>query len=182
MKILGVAGSLRSASYNRGLLTAAGELAPASMTIVRFELDGIPLYNADLDSDERRPAEVTRLKAAVADADALLIATPEYNHSLSGVLQNAIDWVSRPGGKSPLNAKPVAIMGASTGAIGTARAQQQLRLVLSSTLSLVMPHGGVAVGKAGDKFNADGVLTDEPTRQFLTSFLNDFAAWTERFR
>lgn len=97
MRVLGIAGSLRRASYNRGLLEAARQLAPQSMTIERFDLDAIPLYNADLDADGARPAEVERLKTAVAGADALLIVTPEYNHSVPGLLQNAIDWASRPG-------------------------------------------------------------------------------------
>src|SRR3954452_10718597 len=146
MRVLGIAGSLRRASYNRGLIAAAVQLAPGSMTIEPFDLAGIPLYNGDIDDDERRPAEVVRLKEAIAGSDAVLIATPEYNHSVPGVLQNAIDWASRPGGKSPFVGKPAALMGASPGAIGTARAQQQLKLVLLSTLAAVMPHPGVAVG------------------------------------
>src|SRR3954468_20992866 len=127
MKVLGIAGSLRRASSNRGLLAAAVQLAPGSMTIEPFDLAGIPLYNADLDADERRPDEVVRLKAAIAAADAVLIATPEYNHSIPGVLQNAIDWASRPGNNSPLRGKPAAIVSVSTGVIGAARAQQQLK-------------------------------------------------------
>src|SRR3954470_19538343 len=119
MDVLGFAGSLRRESYNRGLLDAASKRAPPTMTILPFDLAPIPLYNADLDSDEQRPAEVTLLKDAVAAADAVLIATPEYNHSVPGVLQNAIDWVSRPGGRSVLKGKPVAIMGSSTGAVGS---------------------------------------------------------------
>src|ERR1700716_2059808 len=99
MRILGIAGSLRRASYNRALIEAARELAPAGTRIAPFDLDNIPLYNDDFDVD--------RLKQAVADADGLLISTPEYNHSVSGVLQNAIDWVSRPTMKSPLVAKPI---------------------------------------------------------------------------
>ena len=180
MNVLGIAGSLRRESYNRHLLAAARQLAPPSMTIEPFDLSGIPLYNADLDTDERRPAEVTRLKAAVAAADAVLIATPEYNHSIPGVLQNAIDWVSRPGNNSPLKGKPAAIMGASVGVIGTARAQQQLKLVLMSTLALVLPHPGVAVAQAADKFDASGSLTHEPTRQFVAAFLAALERWTQR--
>ena len=180
MDVLGFAGSLRRGSYNRGLLDAARELAPPTMTIEPFDLAPIPLYNADLDSDERRPAEVTQLKQAVAAAQAVLIATPEYNHSVPGVLQNAIDWISRPGGKSVLKDKPVAIIGASTGAIGSARAQQQLKLVLMSTLSLVLPHPGVVVGLAMEKFDGSGTLTHEHTRRFVAAFLRDLEAWTAR--
>jgi chromate reductase len=122
MRVIGIAGSLRRESYNRSLLEAARALAPAALTIVPFQLNDIPLYNADYDADHLRPAEVTRLKQEIAEADALLVVTPEYNHSVPGVLQNAIDWASRPGGKSPLAGKPAAVMGASTGAIGSARA------------------------------------------------------------
>ena len=180
MKVLGIAGSLRRGSYNRALLEAARQLAPASLTIDRFDLDAVPLYNADLDADGVRPAEVERLKTAVTGADAVLIVSPEYNHSVPGVLQNAIDWASRPGLTSPLAGKPAGIMGASTGAIGTARGQQQLKLVLMSTLSLVMPHAGVTVGQAAEKFDASGMLTHEPTRQFVAAYLKELEAWTRR--
>jgi chromate reductase len=177
---MGIAGSLRRGSYNRSLLEAARVLAPPTMTVVPFPLDEIPLYNADFDADHLRPPEVARLKQTVADADALLIATPEYNHSVPGVLQNAIDWASRPGLASPLSGKPVAIMGASTGAVGTARCQQQLKLVLMSTLALVMPHAGVLVGLAPQKFDPSGELVHEPTRQFIAAFLLDLEKWTHR--
>jgi chromate reductase len=180
MRVTGIAGSLRRGSYNRALLEAARQLAPAAMTIEPFDITAIPLYDADLDGGGRRPAEVERLKQTIADADALLFATPEYNHSVPGVLQNAIDWASRPGGKSPFVGKPAALMGASPGAIGTARAQQQLKLVLLSTLAAVMPHPGVAVGNVGEKINPAGELVHEPTRQFLRSFLQDLWEWTHR--
>jgi chromate reductase len=182
MNVLGLAGSLRQGSYNRRLLEAARHLAPAAMRIEPFTLEAIPLYNADLDVDDRRPDEVTRLKRAIAAADGLLIATPEYNHSVPGVLQNAIDWASRPGLKSPLAGKPAGIIGASTGAIASARAQQQLKLVLMSTLALVMPHNGIAVGQAAEKFDAAGVLTHEPTRQFVAAYLKELEAWVQRLR
>ena len=180
MKVLGIAGSLRRGSYNRGLLEAARQLAPPSMTLERFDLDAVPLYNADLDADGVRPAEVERLKKAVADADAVLIVSPEYNHSVPGVLQNAIDWASRPGMTSVLAGKPAGIMGVSGSAIGTARAQQQLKLVLMSTLALVLPHAGVVVGNATEKFDASGSLTHEPTRQFVAAYLKELAVWTRR--
>ena len=137
-------------------------------------------HNADYDADHLRPPEVTLLKQTVAECDALLIATPEYNHSVPGVLQNAIDWASRPGLKSPLAGKPVAIMGAATGAVGTARAQQQLKLALLSTLALVMPHAGILVSHAAEKFDASGALVHEPTRQFIAKFLTDLEAWVRR--
>jgi len=111
----------------------------------------------------------------------LLISSPEYNHSVPGVLQNAIDWVSRPAAKSVLVGKPIALMGASTGAVGTARAQQALKLVMMSTLAHVMPHPGVLVGQSGEKFDANGGgLTHEPTRAFLRTFLGEFDAYVRR--
>jgi chromate reductase len=177
---MGIAGSLRRGSYNRGLINAAQELAPSGWTIVTFPLDALPLYDADYDADHLRPPEVAQFKQAVTEADALLIATPEYNHGVPGVLKNAIDWASRPGLQSPLVGKPVAIIGAAAGAIGTARAQQELKLVLMSTLALVMPHPGVLVANAADKFDASGALVHEPTRQFLAKFLTDLEAWTKR--
>ena len=180
MRVLGIAGSLRRGSYNRALLEAARQLTPPDMAVEPFALDRIPLYNADLDADGQRPDEVERLKQAVSAADALLFVTPEYNHSVPGVLQNAIDWASRPGMKSPLAGKPAGLMGASTGAIGSARAQQQLKLVLMSTLSLVLPHAGVVVGQAPEKFDAAGTLTHEPTRHFIAAYLRALEAWTRR--
>src|SRR5712692_9539090 len=123
LQVLGIAGSLRRGSYNRALLETAREMAPETMRIDPFGLHDIPLYNADLDSDDKRPGEVKRLKQAIAEADAVLIATPEYNHGVAGVLKNAIDWASRPNFNSPFVNKPVAIMGASGGMAGTARAQ-----------------------------------------------------------
>ncbi|HEX7049084.1 MAG TPA: NAD(P)H-dependent oxidoreductase [Longimicrobiales bacterium] len=178
--VLGIAGSLRERSLNRFLLDAARTLAPRGMSIEPFDLAGIPLYNADLDADGRRPADVERFKRAITDADALLIATPEYNYGVPGVLKNAIDWASRPSFRSPLAGKPAAIMGASGGAIGTARAQEQLKLTLLATLAPVLPHPAVTVARAREKFNADGDLVDAATRDLLAGFLNEFAAWVRR--
>lgn len=180
IRVLGIAGSLRERSLNRSLLAAARELAPEGMSIDIFDLKDIPLYNQDLDVDGLRPAAVEGLRKAIQEADALLIATPEYNHSVPGVLQNAIDWASRPPRRSSLVGKPVAVMGASPGSIGAARAQEHLRLVLHATLALVMPHPGVAVGNAREKFDEDGNLVDEPTRRFIVNFLQDLEAWTRR--
>jgi chromate reductase len=180
MKILAIAGSLRRASYNRALVEAARAVARAPLRIDTFDLDDIPLYNADFDVDELRPPEVDRLKRELTAADGLLISTPEYNHSVPGVLQNAIDWVSRPAMRSPLVGKPVAIMSAATGAIGGARAQQQLKLALLSTMALLMPHPGVVVGMAQEKFDASNELVHDPTRRFLATFVRDFGEWMER--
>jgi len=181
LRILGIAGSLRTGSYNRALLQAAQELAPQGMAIVTFDLDAIPPYNADVEA-QGFPAPVVAFKAAIAEADALLIATPEYNHSIPGVLKNALDWASRPAASTPLNGKPAAVMGASTGVIGTARAQQHLRLVCSYLNMLVLNQPEVLVGRARDKFDASGRLTDEPTRQFMAKFLQAFVQWVARVR
>jgi chromate reductase, NAD(P)H dehydrogenase (quinone) len=182
LRILAIAGSIRRASWNRRLLDAAAALAPEGVRVEPFDLRDVPIYDADLDTDELRPEPVRRLKQAVADADALLIATPEFNHSIPGVLQNAIDWISRPAMKSALADKPVGIMGASPGALGAARAQQHLKLVLMATLAQVMPHPGVSIGMVAEKFAADGTLAHEPTRRFVAAFMAQLAGWTRRLR
>src|SRR5512132_727349 len=128
IRILGIAGSLRRGSYNRAALRAATELAPKGVTVETLELGGIPPF--DQDEERNPPAKVTELKRRMREANAILFVTPEYNWSVSGVLKNAIDWASRPHGDSACNGKPAAIMGASTGAIGTARAQNHLRQIL----------------------------------------------------
>jgi len=175
-----MAGSLRRASYNRALLRAAQELAPSTLRIEVHELGDVPLYNEDVEKTGV-PDSVARLRAAVGKADGLLIATPEYNHGVPGVLKNTIDWLSRPPRGSVLNGKPAAIMGASLGVVGTARSQSQLRqaFVFTNTPALLQPE--VLVGKAADKFDAEGKLTDQATRDFLVVFLNRFVAWMTRF-
>jgi chromate reductase len=180
LQVVGIAGSLRAESWNRKLLAASVELAPPAIAIVPFDLADIPLYNGDLDSDERRPEPVQRLKDAVSLANGVLFVSPEYNHSVPGVLQNAIDWISRPAGKSPLAAKPVGLMGASRGLVGTARMQQVLKLTLYSTLARVMPHPGVVVGTVHQKFDESGRLTDSATRDFIAAYLKQLAAWISK--
>ncbi len=179
--ILGVPGSLRRLSYNRGLLQAARELAPEGMEIEIADLLAIPLYNADVEAEGIPPA-VQTFKTRIEAADGLLFATPEYNHLISGVLKNAIDWASRPAGKSALRRKPAAIMGASGGTSGTARAQLALRQVLTSNECYVLPVPQVLVAGAHDRFDANGRLTDEPTRQAIRSLLDVLPGWIERFR
>ncbi len=181
LRVLGIAGSLRQASYNRALLEAACELAPAAMEIVTFDLRPIPMYDGDVDA-AGPPEPVLALKQAIKDADALLFSTPEYNYSIPGVLKNAIDWASRPARGSVLNGKPAAIMGATPGGFGTARAQLHLRqiFVFTQTHPLTLPE--VLVAKAHEKFDASGRLTDEPTREIVRALLVSLAAWTERFR
>jgi chromate reductase len=179
LAFLGIAGSLRRASFNRGLIRAAVELAPEGTRVVSFDLADVPMYNADVEA-AGDPEAVVALKEAIAMADALLIATPEYNHCVPGVLKNAIDWASRPARQSVLTGKPVAIMGASTGRGATARAQAHLRDGLAYTNGLVLPLPEVLVSLAGDKFDAEGTLLDEPTRQDVRDLLRALAAWTRR--
>lgn len=181
LTILGIAGSLRRASYNRGLIRAAVELAPAGMTVVPYDLAEIPLFNADVEA-EGDPGAVAEFKRAIAGADALLISTPEYNHCVPGVLKNAIDWASRPARRSVLSEKPVAILGASTGRGATARAQAHLRDGLAFTNGLVLPLPEVLVALAGERFDDAGDLTDEETRAEVRDLLVALAAWTRRLR
>jgi chromate reductase, NAD(P)H dehydrogenase (quinone) len=182
MRVMGIAGSIRRGSFNRALLDAAVELAPQGMQVVPWDrLRDVPMYDAGLDTDEPRPESVVDLKRTIAEADGLLIVTPEYNYSVPGVLKNAIDWASRPGHKSPLAHRPVAITGAAGGVVGTARAQIHLREIMYSTLARVMPHPGVLVNLAAQKFQ-EGRLTDEPTRTLLASFLGEFQAYIRQMR
>ncbi|HUK95065.1 MAG TPA: NAD(P)H-dependent oxidoreductase [Gaiellaceae bacterium] len=174
MKILGIAGSLRSGSYNRALLQAARELAPAGVEIDEFDLRELPFYDGDVEA-AGDPDSVAAFKDAIRAADAILIATPEYNHGIPGVLKNAIDWASRPALASPLVGKPVAIMGASTGRGGTARAQRQLRDVLALSHPLVLDEPEVRVPEAFMRFDEEGVLVDEEARRSISSLLDSLA-------
>ena len=181
IQILGIAGSLRRASYNRGLVRAAADLAPAGTAIRILDLADIPLYNQDVE-DAGEPASVVELKSAIRGADALLVATPEYNHGVPGVLKNALDWASRPRATSPLTDKPVAVMGASPGRGATARAQTQLRDAFVFTGACVMPLPELLVGAAASHFDADGNLTDPEIRSGLAELLDALEAWTLRVR
>ena len=180
-RVLALAGSLRAGSYNRALLRAALELAPAELEITVFErLGDIPPYNADVEA-QGDPEPVGALKQAIAAASGLLVATPEYNYGVPGVLKNAIDWASRPPRNSVLNAKPAAIMGATPGMLGTARAQAALRQSFVFTDTRVMQQPEVFVARAREKFSEDGRLTDEATRKVLAGMLQSFAAWIKIF-
>ena len=181
LTILGIAGSLRGASYNRGLIRAASQVAPAGTNLVSYDLAEIPMFNADVEANGDPPA-VADFKRAIAAADALLIATPEYNHCVPGVLKNAIDWASRPPRRSVLTDKPVAIMGASSGRGATARAQAHLRDGLAYTNGFVLPLPEVLVDFAGEKFDDDGNLTDDDTREEVRDLLVSLAAWTRRLQ
>ena len=177
-RLVGISGSLRRSSLNTALLRSAEELVPEGTTLVVASLVDIPLYNGDLDVDGG-PPPVQELKRQIGEADGLVFATPEYNYGIPGVLKNAIDWASRPAFKSVLAAKPVAVVGAAPGVIGTARAQAQLRQVLFGTLSEVFPYPEVLVGKAHERIQ-DGRLQDEPTRASLRQMLEAFVAWIHR--
>lgn len=180
LAILGLAGSLRRASYNRALLWAAAELAPEGIRIDIFDLAEVPLYNGDLEA-EGDPQGVARLKQAIAAADAVLMATPEYNHGVPAVMKNAVDWASRPPGSAPLGGKPVGIIGASPGITGTARGQSQLRQAFEFTDSYCMAQPELLVFKAHEKFDGEGRLTDQATVKYLARYLDSFAAWVRRF-
>ena len=181
LSFLGVAGSLRRGSYNRGLIRAASEVAPPGLSVSAYDLTDIPLYNADVEA-EGDPEPVAAFKRAIAAADALLIATPEYNHCIPGVLKNAIDWASRPPRQSALSGKPVAVMGATPAPSGTARAQAQLRDGLTYTNGLVLPLPEVLVGLARDKFDEEGNLLGAETRGEVRELLVALAAWTRRLQ
>jgi len=178
--IFSFAGSLRNGSYNKALLRAAAELLPGNAELEIFNLEGIPLFNADL--EQSPPESVREFKAGVRTADALLISTPEYNYSIPGVLKNVIDWGSRPYGDNCFEDKPVAIMGASTGMIGTARAQYHLRqsCVFLNMHPVNSPE--VMVPFAHDKINKDGRLTDEQTRAKIRELIDSLAAWAGRLK
>ena len=178
--ILGIAGSLRRQSYNRGALRAATKLLPEGATLDVFELDGIPGFNQD--QEQNPPAKVVELKKRVRGADAILFVTPEYNYSIPGVLKNAIDWASRPYGDSAWNGKPAAIMGASIGGIATARAQYHLRQIMVFLNMFPINQPEVMIGNAADRFDAEGNLTDETTKDYIRRLLQNLVEWTMRIQ
>jgi chromate reductase, NAD(P)H dehydrogenase (quinone) len=166
MTVLGISGSLRGDSHNRRLLHAAAELFPGDVEVEIWDgLKAIPPYDEDDDGDSA-PAAVAQLRAAIDGADALFFSTPEYNHSIPGVLKNAVDWASRPAGASAFMNKPVAVVGASTGAFGAVWAQAELRKVLASTGARVV-EGELALGHAHERFDDDGRLLDANLREEL---------------
>jgi len=179
MKVLGISGSLRKASFNTMALRAAAGLAPDGMSIEMADIRDIPLYDEDLRSASGEPQAVARLKAQIAAADAVLIVTPEYNYSIPGVLKNAIDWVSRPPG-AVFDGKVVGIIGASPGPLGTARAQYDLRKMMVFLNAFVVNKPEVFIREAAGKFNAGGELTDEPTRKVIGDLLGSIQKLKQR--
>jgi len=180
LQVLGIAGSLRRGSYNRALLRAAAAVAPDGLRLEIAEIGSIPLFDADLEASGT-PEPVQTFRRRIVEADALLIATPEYNRSIPGVLKNAIDWASRPPNQ-PLAGKPLGIFGASDGQWGTVRAQVHLRAICSALGMLVLARPELMVSHAHQKFDAAGELTDEPTRELLRKYLVALRDWTLRLQ
>jgi chromate reductase len=176
--ILGFAGSLRKGSYNKSILSAALEIVPGDAVLEIIDLEGIPPFNQDLEGNPPEP--VKDFKAKIRAADAILVATPEYNYSIPGVLKNAIDWASRPYGDNAFNGKPVAIMGASPGMLGTARAQYHLRQCFVFLNMYPLNHPEVMVPSANEKIGPDGKVTDEKTKKKIRELLESLVVWTRR--
>lgn len=179
--VLGISGSLRQGSYNTAALRAAAELAPAGMTIEIASLDKLPLYDADVERAEGLPPPVQELHDRIRASDALLIATPEYNFSISGVLKNAIDWASRGGADAPINGKPAAILGAG-GRSGTLRAQLHLRQILAHNDLRVVQKPEVLIDGAWSKFDESGRLNHDRHRDQIRRLLEALADVVGRYR
>jgi chromate reductase, NAD(P)H dehydrogenase (quinone) len=180
LKILGFAGSLRRDSYNKSLLRSASRLLPPQMSLEIFDLSEIPPYNQDLDSN--MPPKVKEFKTKIRESDAILIATPEYNYSVPGVLKNAIDYASRPYGDNAFDDKPVAIMSASVGMIGGARAQYHLRQMFVFLNMHPVNFPEVIVTFASGKFDSEGNLLDDNTKKYLKQLLQNLMNWTQRLK
>jgi len=180
VKILGFVGSLRKGSYNKALMRAAVALVPDDAAIEVFDLEGIPPFNQDLESQP--PQIVKEFKAKIRKADAILIASPEYNYSVPGVLKNAIDWASRPYGDSAFEGKPVALMSASVGSLGGARAQYHLRQSFVFLNMHPLNHPEVMMPFAEDNVDAEGNVTNEQTKQLIRELLEALVQWTRKLK
>ena len=178
VRILGIPGSLRQGSYNKAALRAAQELLPEGAMLEIFDLEGLPLFNED--AERLLPARVVELKAQIREADAIVIATPEYNYSVPGVLKNAIDWASRPYSDNAWDGKPVAIMGASPGPFGTTRVQYHLRQTFVFLNMHPVNRPEVMLSNAAQRFDAHGRLVDEGSRTRIRQLLEALVAWTRR--
>ena len=176
LHLIGISGSLRKDSYNSALLRAAQELLPAGMQLEIADINAIPLYNGDVEI-AHFPESVIALREKIRKADGLLIATPEYNYSMSGVIKNTIDWLSRPYNDPVLSGKPLAVMGASLGMMGSARAQYHLRQSAVFLNMHVLNKPELFIAAANSKFDAALKLTDQPTRDVLAQLLQAFAVW-----
>jgi chromate reductase, NAD(P)H dehydrogenase (quinone) len=180
MKILGISGSLRKSSYNTAILRACAELMPQGMTLSIARIDDLPMFNQDL-FDAGLPEPVKRLRGEIAAADGVLLASPEYNFSLTAAMKNAIDWSSRPPNQSWQD-KPVAMFSASAGPLGGARVQYDIRRILVQLWAHVLPRPEVFIGGVQGKVDAQGKITDEATRKFLTELLAGLGAWVTRMQ
>ena len=180
ISILGFAGSLRKGSYNKALLRAAMEVVPKEAELEAFDLEGIPPFNQDLENTP--PERVKEFKKKIKAADALLMATPEANYTIPGVLKNAMDWASRPYGDNAFDGKPVGIMGATIGNLGTARAQYHLRQTFVWLNMYPINAPEVMVSVAQDKVDANGRLTDQKTREKIKELLESLVAWARKFK
>jgi chromate reductase len=180
IKVLAFAGSLRTGSYNKALIRAAMEVAPENVAIEVFDLEGIPPFNQEFEANP--PQKVAEFKEKIKNADALLIATPEYNYSIPGVLKNAIDWASRPKAETPLEGKPVAIMSASTGRLGGARAQYHLRQSFIFLNMHPVNRPEVMLSDAAHNVDANGKVTNEQTRQLIKQLMDSLSSWTNRLK
>jgi NAD(P)H-dependent FMN reductase len=180
--LIGLSGSLRKGSFNTALLRAAAELMPAGSALKVETIHGIPLYDGDVEAAEGVPARVTELKDAVAAADGLILATPEYNNSLPGPLKNAIDWMTRPPAdiKKVFGDKPVAVIGATPGSFGTILSQNAWLPVLRVLRTQPWCGGRLLLPRAQAAFDSSGVLTDPAIRDQLREFVNGFVAFAAR--
>lgn len=178
-KILGLAGSLRKKSFNASLLKAAAELAPQGCEVEIGTIRGIPLYDADIESEQGVPAAVGELKDRIAASDGLLLVTPEYNHSIPGVFKNAIDWLSRPPKDAPrvFGNRPVGLMGATTGSAGTQMSQTAWLPILHALRMRPWFGKALQVARAGELFDDSGTLTDDDMRERLQKYMEGFAAF-----
>jgi chromate reductase, NAD(P)H dehydrogenase (quinone) len=180
LKILGISGSLRKNSYNTAALKACADMMPPDMKMTMGRIDDIPLFNQDV-FDAGLPEPVKRFRNEVAAADGLLIASPEYNFSVTAALKNAIDWGSRPPDQV-FQDKPIALFSASQGPLGGARVQYDLRRILGQLWGHVLPRPEVFIGSAPSKFDAQGKITDEATRKFLADLVTSFRTWILRMQ
>jgi chromate reductase len=180
LKFLGIPGSLRGGSFNRAALLAAQSLLPPDVSLDIFDLEGIPLFNQD--SETEPVARLVEFKKKIREADAIVFATPEYNYSVPGVLKNAIDCASRPFGDSAWSGKPVAVMGASVGLFGSARAQYHLRQTFVTLNMFQVNQPEVMIGHADKAFDAQGMLTDESSRKLIRQLLENLASRTRQLK
>jgi len=178
--ILGFAGSLRKGSYNKSLLKASGGLVPDNSVLETFDLEGIPPFNMDF--EQSMPERVKEFKRKIKDADAILIVTPEHNYSIPGILKNAIDWASRPYGDNAFEGKPAAIMSASPGTLGGARAQYHLRQIMVFLNMFPLNKPEIFVTFCSQKFDDKGNLTDEKTKEYIKGMLDALVSWTKKLK